>query len=267
LKRRTQGHFVRPMASRATKHGLAKPLYLIHITAVGIGREIVSQDILEARYCKHFDRKLVYFFINRPGYSIKNSNDKSDQLNRFPFVFIRKYDKFKTPFHAYPFDTGAALSGFFEDKEDPYIPLEDYELNNNEDGIKDHISWAFDNETSYFDGAIRGSIESELDPWQSTEKSFIDIANLASPQHNQPDKRASAIEVCYTDSFRVSDSGFHCVIPKQLVEYGKNSNKRILDDMNKKKISWSSYNWMPNRRPSEFIDDIVEIVRAIVMKA
>lgn len=84
MKRRTQGEYRRPL-SRTVKEGSSQhPLYLVHVTAVGSGREIVAQNVLEARYCKFFKQKLLYFFINRPGYRAKESNEKSDQINRFP---------------------------------------------------------------------------------------------------------------------------------------------------------------------------------------
>jgi hypothetical protein len=92
---------------------LPEPLDLVHVTSVGAGREIVSLGQIEASHCEVFKRELVYMFLARPAYRLRNGNAKWDQINRFPCVFVIRPDKLGPPFHSYPFDTGAATSGCY----------------------------------------------------------------------------------------------------------------------------------------------------------
>ena len=84
---------------------LPAPLDLVHVTSVGAGREIVSQGQIETRHCAVFERDLVYMFLARPAYRLRNGAAKSDQINRFPCAFIIRPEKLGAPFHIYPFDT------------------------------------------------------------------------------------------------------------------------------------------------------------------
>ena len=259
MDHRTQGSYRKPL-QRHTEKQDKEPLYLIHVTTVGFGREILDMDLIEAHYCKHFGKDLVYFFIDRPGYKAQDSDQKSDQINRFPFVFILPFSEFPTPYHVYPFDTGAALTGLFDDKADPHIYLDDYELGRNASAIKGHLKWAFGSRQDYFTGRLRVDLESTFAPWDSIEKSFLDIARLASPTHNRPDKRASAIEVAYSTNFSLTDRDAKVVIPKQLLEWGKNSNTQIVERLSSLSLSWACYDWSPNSRPVDFLEGISQII-------
>ena len=53
-------------------------LDLVHITSVGAGREIVSVGQIETRRCEVFRRDLVYLFLARPAYRLRNGDAKSD---------------------------------------------------------------------------------------------------------------------------------------------------------------------------------------------
>jgi hypothetical protein len=100
---------LRDLAATATP--LPKPLDLVHVTSVGAAREIITLGQIEARECAVFKRDLVYMFLARPAYRLRNGSAKSDQINRFPCVFVIRPDKLGPPFHIYPFDTGAGASG------------------------------------------------------------------------------------------------------------------------------------------------------------
>jgi hypothetical protein len=110
---------------------LPRALDLVHVTSVGAGREIVSLGQIEATRCAVFQRDLVYMFLARSAYRLRNGNAKWDQINRFPCVFVIRPDELGPPFHIYPFDTGAATSGYYGDTVDPHVYLEDYELDPN----------------------------------------------------------------------------------------------------------------------------------------
>ena len=234
--------------------------HLVHVTTVGAGREIIEAGKLEANACRHFGTDLVYFFIDRVGYRPSGSDEKSDQINRFPFVFVQPFIQEQEFFHAYPFDTGAALDGLFDDKADPHVYLEDYELQNTLSGISAHILWAFDNFGDYIQGDVASARKEELNPWDSVERSFFDIAQLASRTHNRPDQRASTVEVAFNFSYSVHKSGSFAVFPRQLIEWGKNTNSEVVATLSKRKISWETYNWMPNSRPIDLYSEISNIL-------
>lgn len=269
MKRRQAGVAKRPLDRPEATHPKKTPLHLVHVTSVGSGREIVEQGVLEARYCKFFKKNLLYFFVDRPGYRTRESSEKSDQINRFPFVFITRLNEREIPHHAFPFDTGAALSGLFDDRADPYIPLDDYEIGVNHSSISAHINWAFETRYDYFEGNLRVGIDDELSPWDSIERSYLDIAAMASPTHNQPDKRASAVEIAFSSNIHLSSRSFRAIIPKQLIEHITPSratltNTKLISDLDKYNITWDPYDWMPGRTPAEFFQEIHKITWEII---
>src|SRR4051794_33070546 len=97
VKRRSGGTPDRQLRTRSQSGYVTEKLPLVHVTAVGIAREIVRSGKLEARPCKVFRRTLLYFFAARAAYRLKEGDAKSHQINRFPFVFIVKPDAVPTP--------------------------------------------------------------------------------------------------------------------------------------------------------------------------
>jgi hypothetical protein len=158
---------------------LPGPLDLIHVTSVGAGREIVSLGQIEARPCAIFKRDLVYMFLARPAYRLRNGAAKSDQINRFPCAFVIRPDRLGAPFHVYPFDTGAGVSGSFGDTVDPHVYLEDYELEPSLSAAQRHIAWAFGSNRQYFEGDLIPGLAQGLHPWQSVGLGWLTIAGLA----------------------------------------------------------------------------------------
>ena len=119
IKRRAQGVARQELAKRAAAAARLDVKALIHVTAVGIGREIIAAEQLETRPCKFMKKhELVYFFALRPAYKLRDGTEKTDKINYFPCVFVLSPDALQTPYHVYPFDTGGALGGVFDDKAD-----------------------------------------------------------------------------------------------------------------------------------------------------
>ena len=54
-----------------------KGLMLIHVTAVGAAREILRAGQIVVTSCKVFRRELVYFFVLRPAYKLKDSHENA----------------------------------------------------------------------------------------------------------------------------------------------------------------------------------------------
>lgn len=236
-------------------------LPLVHVTEVGSAREIVDREQIETRDCPVFKKKLTYFFLLRPAYRPKKDDDKSDHINHFPFVFIVSPDNLGPPFHVYPFDTGGAASGMFDERADKHVFLEDFELDQNFVGAKRHIAWAFGTLGAYFDGELKPDLAKALKPWEDVPLSFIAIAKLAALGANRADRRASAIEVAYQDHVRLKDNVKFVILPKQYLEDGDSKNIEFMRKLKKAGIDWITYNWQPNSAPEEYSEQINRLTR------
>lgn len=252
----------RQLRKRAQPTGVSEALPLVHITPVGVANEIVKSRKIEARHCKVFGVNLVYFFVMRPAYRMRNGEKKSHQINRFPFVFVADASAVEAPYHVYPFDTGGAVNGVFDELADPYVCLEDYELEPNYSAVAGQIGWAFGSVATYFDGEVRKDILQEVPRHETVTRSFVDITRLARSGSNQPDKRASAIEVASRHDVNLKGNIRLAILPKQYLEDPSSNNVDFMERLKEEDIEWKVYNWQPNTTPDEFQDEIAQIARA-----
>ena len=246
---------------------LPGPLDLVHVTSVGAGREIVSLGQIEARPCAVFKRDLVYMFLARPAYRLRNGAAKSDQINRFPCAFVIRPDMLGAPFHVYPFDTGAGVSGCYGDTVDPHVYLEDYELEADLSAAQRHIAWAFGGNRQYFEGDLIPGLARGLHTWQSVGLGWLTIAGLAGTGSNRPDKRASAVEVAYSTNLPLKGHARLAIFPQQLLEDDRGKNSAFIEDLTKHGLTWETYSWRPNETPDFFADEITRIVRRSLQNA
>lgn len=261
VTRRIQGSPRRELAVRA-KATKALPIRaLVHVTAVGNGREIIEAGQLDARPCRFFKKKdLAYFFAMRPAYRLRDGTQKTDKLNYFPCVFLVSPDGLRDPFHVYPFDTGGALNGVFDAKADRTIPLDDYELDPSLEAAGRHMAWAFGDLAAYLAGDLRQDLLDDVPRHETVTRGFADIAGLAASGHNAPDRRASAIEVAYERHIPLKNNVQLVILPKQYVEDPVRDNKPLMDRLSELGIRWRLYDWVPNRAPDDFLHEITEIV-------
>jgi hypothetical protein len=262
IKRRTSGTTNREI--RGKKDAAAKippDLPLLHVTAVGAAREIIDGGQLETRHCKVFKKDLLYFFMLRPAYRVSEADAKSDQVNRFPFVFIVDSRNLTAPYHVYPFDTGGAAAGIFGDEPDPYVKLEDYELSANLAAAAELIGWAFGSLDAYFKAEIRQGLKDALEQWESAARSYLTIAQLATVTRgtNRPDKRASAIEVAYNQHVQLKGNVALAILPKQLLESATASNDHFIARLSALGVTSEMYDWQPNSTPDEYFEEISRI--------
>jgi len=240
----------------------AEPLDLVHVTAVGWGKQIISTARLDTRHCQTFDRDLVYAFLARPAYRFRDGDRKSDQINRFPFVLVLSPEKLGAPLHVYPFDTGAFEAGLYSETADPTIYLEEYELSPDIVGALQHIAWAFGSKPAYFEGTVKADLADSLPHWRTVGRGWIDIAGLASTGRDRPDARAASIEVAYAKSIDLKQRHVRLVIfPLQLIEDDRGNNAEFLAQLNSLGLSYKTYNWRPNETPDSFMDEVTFIVR------
>lgn len=237
-------------------------LDLVHITSVGWGRRIVDAAKIEARRCDVFGRELVYAFMARPAYRFQDGDVKSDQISRFPFVFVISPEKLGDPFHIYPFDTGAAAAGRYGDAAQPTVYLDDYELEPRIASAMQHIAWAFGTNSGYFQGVLKAGLADTLPYWRSVGRGWIDIAGLAAIGADRPDARAAAIEVAYSSAVDLRQGHVRLAIfPQQLIEDERGNNAEFIAELEKLGLAIKTYDWRPNETPDLFMDEVTRIVR------
>lgn len=260
MKRRSQTSSKKiELQKRAIKSKIARDLPLVHVAPVGTAAEIVDSKQFETRPCKVFKKNLVYFFVLRPAYKKSDGQDKSDQINRFPFVFIVSKGAVSDPHHVYPFDTGAAAAGLFAEQADPWVMLEDYELLPNHTAAEAHINWAFSDLQDYFDGSVKNNLVEKEPRYQDAVRSYYDIARMAAHGHNKPDKRSSAVEIASSKNIPLKGQVLLAILPRQFVEDQDDTNDGFINKLESLQIEYETYEWHPNSAPDDFQDEISQI--------
>jgi hypothetical protein len=238
------------------------PPDLVHVTSVGWGRRIVGGGLLERRQCNVFGKELVYFFVARPAYRFGRGDEKSDQLNFFPFAVVLSPSALPAPYHVFPFDTGAYMAGFYDEVVDPSIYLEDYELDPDLTSAVRHIEWAFGSLEEYYDAKVRSGLAGSMPHWRSVAQSWIRIASLAATGRERPDRRASALELAYAQSVDLRQGHARLLIfPEQLLEDPNGANSALLQSIRDLNVDFETYDWRPNETPDSFADVIAQIMR------
>ena len=258
MKNRTSGEHNRRLRGRTG--GPTDSYYLVHVTSVGAAREIIRAEQIETRYCKLFKRNLVYFFALRPAFKLKDSEKKKSIIDFFPSVILLDTECMGAPFHVFPFDTGGALEGAFDDGASEHVYLEDYELESNLQAASDHICWAFETRADYYDGKLKAGFAEQFPSWEVVPLTFAKVAGLASVGSNRPDRRASAIELAF-DAHIQLDRIRLMILPKQFMEHPGGDNTAMIDSLATAGVEWKTYEWQSNRTPADYHSEINRIVR------
>lgn len=258
LKRRTSGDPNRTLRNRADAP--VRDFYLVHVTAVGTAREIIRAGQIETRLCPIFGRQLTYFFALRPAYKLKGSEQKQSIIDFFPLVFLVSAEHLGPPFHVYPFDTGGALEGAFDEGASPTFFLEDYQLEETLQAATDHMFWAFGTPANYYDGKLKPDFASQFAAWDVGPLTFAKIAGLASAGSNRPDRRASAIELAFDVHVPLGQVKF-AILPYQFLEDPNGTNSEMIQRLKAAGVAWETYDWRANRAPADFHNEINRMVR------
>jgi hypothetical protein len=84
---------------------------------------------------------------------------------------------------------------------------------------------------------------------------------LAATGSNRPDKRASAIEVAYSQNLPLKGHARLVIFPQQLLEDDRGRNSAFIEDLVKQDLPWETYDWRPNETPDFYMDELTRIVR------
>lgn len=260
MNRRTDANFDRQLIGRTGDLEIAGDLPLAHVTAVWPAKEIIRAGKLVTRLCDVFALKLLYFFVMRPAYVSRYSEEPSHQITRFPAVFVVDPGAVTQPVHVYPFDSGGGAKGAFQEQADKYVPLEDYALEPRLGAVKEFVAWAFGSIEAYFEGRTRLELAREIMPHESVAISYLDIARMGVDGSNVHDKRASTIEIAASHNVDLPGNLRLLIIPKQFLE-GNSGLERDVAVLKQHGTDIELYDWQPNRRPSEFQRDLMRITR------
>lgn len=251
----------RKLDARAEPTSDGSDLWLTHVTMAGWADEILKSKKIETRECKALNQKLAYFFALKPAYGQKTDLEKSDQVSRFPAVFIIDPENIDAPYHVYPFDTGGALAGTFGSCPDPTVFLDDYELSPNLRAAEAHIAWAFGSREAYYDGEVKSEFPMTLPSFDKVGRSYIAIARLESSRINAPDGRSCTIEVAYSCNIPLLQHCRAVILPKQHIEDEDGSFSDVLDLIRDAEIEEIYYDWQPNECPRHYARQINDMVR------
>lgn len=241
----------------------AEPLPLVHVTELGIGRNILMTGQLLARPCSVFGRELLYFFLGKPAYRLKDEEDSGRQISRYPCVFVVNPRSVR-PCHVYPFDTGALSDGRYSNA-DPHLSIEDYKLDGTHDFALKQLAYAFENVDDYFAGRLRSDLDIGVPKFDQATLSFLKIANQAVRGVNDPnayDDRASAIEVATENHVDLRGAVELVIMPQQYLEDAGVANVPLIARLEELGISTDLYDWQSTRSPADYRAEINEKVLA-----
>jgi hypothetical protein len=252
------------LRDRVAASPMGEPLPLVHVTEMGVGNAIIFSGQLQARKCKVFNKNLLYFFLGRPAYRLPGENEASEHISRYPCVFIVDPSLVK-PSQVYPFDTGAAKAGFYENA-DPHLGIKDYMLDGTYEGARKQLGFAFEDVDDYFDGRIRSGLTDDVPHYDQATHSYVAIANQANRGVNDAgkyDDRASAIEIATERHLDIKDAVQLIIMPQQFLDGPQGGkNMKLLERINGLGLSVSLYNWQSTRSPADFRAEIKNKVLA-----
>ncbi|MFN3669581.1 MAG: hypothetical protein ACK4VY_09765 [Brevundimonas sp.] len=257
MPRRDNASFKRTLRQHAKRMHLPEALPLVHTTTVWGAEEIAGAGRLTVRHCDVFLRNLVFFFVMRPAYRSKYSDEPSHQLSRFPVAFILPPRYLPAPFHVYPIDTGGAAKGAFHSQADPQVPLEDYALVETLEAASGHIEWAFGSLDAYMRGDIRPDLLEGVDAHDHVTRGYADIARMGRKGSNEFDRRSSAVEVAFDADITLDTREGLVILPRQMLD-----NAALIDRLKGFGFEIEAYDWRPSTLPDEYEDDIAEAATA-----
>ena len=154
------------------------------------------------------------------------------------------------------------MAGFYDEAVDPSIYIDDYELEPDLSSAVRHIEWAFGGVEAYFDAKVKSGLASSIPHWRSVAQSWIRIASLASTGRQRPDRRASAIELAYSQSVDLRQGHARLLVfPEQLLEDPNGANTVLLKSIRDLNVDFETYDWRPNESPDSFADVIAQKIR------
>jgi hypothetical protein len=208
---------------------------------------IVESGCLEARDCKVFGEKLLYFFYGKPSYPVgeKVKGNRVD-TDYCPVGFIVNPNKVNL-YRVFPFDTGAFDANLYADYFHHNMKIDSFELNNSLESIQKYISACFTNNYNYIMGntTIHGTGYGPI----------IDaLIRLLNASGTIPiDERSRTVEVITKDNVSLKDAVECIILPENLLRHP--NIKAFLDENH---INYLTYIVRKLTAPSRYNEVVFE---------
>lgn len=244
------------------------PLHLVHITEIGYADEIIRSGQMVTRNCEVFGYPLLYTYVGRPAFRVRDGAQRHESIARYPFAFLIAPDNLPNPHHVHPFDTGAGHKGIFGDAANPkHVFRQDFELENSLEAAHRHIAWAFESNENYYRGALRPDLESTFGHVDWVLHAFAAIARLGNRSSNTaPDMRTSSVEVAFNRPLDVNGNVKLVILPQQVVFDTSADALELRNRMAAMGVAHATYDWDPTRTPDDHMDEITRLVEAFLFR-
>lgn len=234
---------------------IAEQLPLMHSCECFDSRNIFESGQIEARSCKVFGEKLLYFFYGKPSYPVgeKIKENRTD-IEYCPVCFIVSLDEIEI-YKVFPFDTGAFKANRYAEFLHRNMRLDDFELTSSRSGIQEYIQIFFGNNQNYIQGEaiIKNVLESPC------VKALVSILNATS--NTSFDERANTVEVISHKSILLKDAVECVILPENLLR-----DSCIEEYLSKNGISHMEYTVRKLTAPSRYNEVVFDRAMEYIKK-
>lgn len=229
-------------------------LQVVHVTQAGLARKIIRDGVIDVRVCNVFTKeKLVYFFVLRPDYKSHTDTNIDSQIDHFPAALILSSKSLPLPRRVMPFDSGAAYSGYFDRAfsigASRHLRLQDYMLLPDMRAVSAFIDRMFGSEHAYFRGELKAELKADAIKHGQGVQSYVAIASVPTEGKNEPDMRASAIELAFGQAISLKGNLKAVVLPDSFRERVGDANEDMRKKLRALNIKPMTYPWQANVTP------------------
>lgn len=223
-------------------------LPIMHSCECFDARGILNSRVLEARLCKVFNEKLVYFYYGKPSYPVgEKVLDHRTDTEYYPVCFV--VDPKRIPIYkVYPFDSGAFKQNIYGDFLHRNMDINEFEIPNNTHAIQAYVSYMFGTNDNYLDGSAiyRGH----------TGNPYIDsLINMNTAKGTMKfDERARTIEVISNSDIKIGSAVKCVILPKNLLQ-----DNNIVNFLKENNIDIIDYRTRQLVHPTKYYSQIFEL--------
>lgn len=227
-------------------------LPLMHSCDVYACESIINQSSINPALCPVFGEDLLYFFYGKPAYPI-GAKEPYNRTDTFccPVCFIIDIDKIDI-FRIFPFDSGAFMSGKYQQFIHRHMNIEKFEIKNNNVSIMAYISVIFGNNKNYIEGT---PIKNHA------EDTHVDaLLNLLSAKGGfEFDERSNTIEVISKKPIDISQNVLGIVLPENFLRKAE-----ISCFINENSIKYKTYHVRNRTSPLRYNEVVFQLAMQFI---
>lgn len=185
-----------------------KKLLVAHVTNYNYLRCDIKYHQLRPRFCKEFDKSVVYLSYGLPFYKPKEGGYISD-ASRFPIVIFFCSDVNDLIDDYYPFDTGAVLKGYFGKKWYKLKKIDDYKIKKVPERM---VSAYYESNENYSIGKVRSELMCD-------DEKVKEVYNFLKDRFNSGkiDQRHRTIECVKYGSLEMNGNIYRIAFPSKFM--------------------------------------------------